>query len=32
MQNQNTTIPPKLIFSQKTLYATQQNIYALDAN
>ena len=30
MQNQNTTIPPKLIFSQKTLYATQQNIYALD--
>jgi outer membrane protein assembly factor BamB len=31
MQNQNTIIPPQLVFAQGTLYATQQNIYALDA-
>jgi hypothetical protein len=30
MQNQSTTIPPELVFAQGTLYATQQNIYALD--
>src|ERR1019366_5011960 len=31
MQNPRTILPPKLIFAKKTLYATQQNIYALDA-
>src|ERR1700738_4610847 len=32
MQNQNAALPPILAFSQATIYASQQNIYALDAN
>jgi hypothetical protein len=31
MQNQDTTIPPQLVFAQEALYAIQKNIYALDA-
>jgi outer membrane protein assembly factor BamB len=31
MQNPKITLPPELVFSQKMLYAAQQNVYALDA-